>query len=87
MSGKQKKIYAGFRCSSDISRKLLSPEITGADGFIFTDSSKTDAEHDLFTGKMREWSALTDKPVITYGKISRLEDVKSISMPVLTAFF
>jgi len=76
MSGKQKKIYAGFRCSSDISRKLLSPEITGADGFIFTDSSKTDAEHDLFTGKMREWSALTDKPVITYGKISRLEDVK-----------
>ncbi len=90
MSG-MKGLYAGFGCREgkavalgrkegvgERSLKSLVHEYNdnGADGLLFWDLSEDDQDHERTIGLLKELTRLADIPVITGGRVRRLEDVK-----------
>ncbi len=48
----------------------------GADGLLFWDMSKSDEDHEQTIGMLKELARMMEIPIITGGRIRRLEDVK-----------
>lgn len=86
-----KKIIAGFGIRDGKAVRLDDPETfynenlltlacfygdSGADELFLFDFSETDNEHEKTIGLIKEIARLSDIPVITGGRVRRLEDVK-----------
>ncbi|MBQ7536156.1 MAG: bifunctional phosphoribosyl-AMP cyclohydrolase/phosphoribosyl-ATP diphosphatase HisIE [Stomatobaculum sp.] len=72
----KKKIYAGFVLDDVSPEEAVNAALTGADGIVMTDVSEDDEEHDAFMGGIRELARRVEAPLISGGRVKRLEDVK-----------
>ena len=53
---------------------------SGADELFLYDMSETDEDHERSIGLIKEIARTADVPVITGGRVRRLEDVKKVSL-------
>ncbi len=51
----------------------------GADEVLIFDRSSTDEDHEAVIGAVKETARAVDAPILTGGRVKRLEDVKNIS--------
>ena len=72
----KKKIYAGFVMDDVSPDEAVNAALTGADGIVMTDISEDDEEHDAFMGGIRGLARRVEAPLISGGRVKRLEDVK-----------
>ena len=72
----KKKIYAGFVMDDVSPEEAVNAALTGADGIVMTDISEDDEEHDAFMGGIRGLARRVEAPLISGGRVKRLEDVK-----------
>ena len=72
----KKKVYAGFVLDDVSPEEAVNAALTGADGIVMTDISEDDEEHDAFMGGIRELARRVEAPLISGGRVKRLEDVK-----------
>lgn len=72
----KKKLYAGFSGAGSLPERCEKSVLSGADGIVLIDLSENDGEHDAFIGKIRECVRLIECPLISGGRVKRLEDVK-----------
>ena len=72
----KKKLFAGFVMDDMSPEEAFNASLSGADGIVMTDVSEDDAEHDAFMGGIRVLARRVETPIISGGRVKRLEDVK-----------
>ena len=72
----RKKLYAGYLMNETAASRAAKAVLTGADGVFLLDRSADDAGHDAFMGQARILARQADAPILSGGRVKRLEDVK-----------
>ncbi len=72
----KKKLYAGYLMNETAASRAAKAVLTGADGVFLLDRSADDAGHDAFMGQARILARQADAPILSGGRVKRLEDVK-----------
>lgn len=72
----RKKLYAGYQMNETAAARAAKAVLTGADGVFLLDCSADDAGHDAFMGQARILAREADAPILSGGRVKRLEDVK-----------
>ena len=66
----------GAACGHSLAELAQGCNDNGADGLLIYDMSETDEDHERSIGLIKETARIIDIPIITGGRIKRLEDVK-----------
>ncbi len=70
------RLYAGYTMNETAAERAAKAVLTGADGVFLRDCSADDAGHDAFMGQARILARQADAPILSGGRVKRLEDVK-----------
>ena len=81
--GKAAALWGADCCENDVLALSRYYGDSGADELFLYDQSETDEDHERSIGLIKEIARTADVPIITGGRVRRLEDVKKYLLSLI----